>query len=375
MSSDCRVLVLTRYDRLGASSRVRFLQLLPHLTGFGITADVHALLDDRYIQRLYAGERMALGAAARSYFSRIQALFSRNRYDVVWVEKEALPWIPAWVEAGLLGGSPYVVDLDDAWHLRYQRNPSFPVRMLLSNKIDRVMRRSAAVIAGNKYLAERAKQSGAQKVRIVPTAVDLARYARAGTEVRGSGDPFVIGWIGTPITAGYLTQIRDVLQTLAGQRSIRLHIIGASAPTGFESLPVQTVSWSESTEISEIAKCDVGIMPLDNDPWAYGKCAYKLLQFMAARKPVVASAVGANVEVVHHGINGLLANSGAEWLSALDALAADAGLRERMGDAARRTVELRYSVERIAPEIASTLRAVAESRAPVERLASWAEVR
>jgi glycosyltransferase involved in cell wall biosynthesis len=116
-------------------------------------------------------------------------------------------------------------------------------------------------------------------------------------------------------------------------------------------------------------------MPLDNDAWSYGKCAYKLLQFMAAGKPVVASAVGANVEVVQHGDNGLLVNSTAEWISALAVLAADADLRERMGKAGRRTVELKYSLDKIAPEIAATLFAAAETRERVEGLGSWAGVR
>ena len=375
MSTECRVLVLSRYDRLGASSRVRFLQLLPHLAGLGITADVKPLLDDHYIRRLYSGERIAFGAAVRSYLARMQALCSRNRYDVIWVEKEALPWIPAWIEAGFFAGSPYVVDLDDAWYLRYQRHPSPIVRMLMAKKIDRVMCRSASVIAGNKYLAERAKRAGAQDVKIVPTAVDLHRYAAVDNLRKDSSAPFVIGWIGTPITAGYLSRFAPVLRGLAERHSLKFHIIGASSPKEFEGLPVQEISWSESTEIAEIARCDVGIMPLDDDAWAYGKCAYKLLQFMAAGKPVVASPVGANGEVVQHGSNGMLVNSTDDWISALNLLAADTDLRQRMGQAGRRTVELKYSVDKIAPEIASTLFAAAETRERVEGLASWAGVR
>jgi glycosyltransferase involved in cell wall biosynthesis len=375
MSTECRVLVLSRYDRLGASSRVRFLQLLPHLAGLGIAADVQPLLDDDYIRRLYSGERIAFGAAVRSYLGRMQTLCSRNRYDVIWVEKEALPWIPAWIEAGFFGRSPYVVDLDDAWYLRYQRHPSLTVRMLMAKKIDRVMCRSASVIAGNEYLAERARRAGAQNVKIIPTAVDLHRYAAVENPHRESSAPFVIGWIGTPITADYLSQFAPVLRGLAERHPIKFHIIGASRPKEFEGLPLQEISWSESTEINEIAKCDVGIMPLDNDAWAYGKCAYKLLQFMAAGKPVVASPVGANVEVVQHGNNGMLVNSTEDWISALNVLASDADLRERMGQAGRRTVELKYSIDRIAPEIASTLFAASETKGQVEGLASWAGVR
>lgn len=375
MSSKYRVLVLTRYARLGASSRVRFLQFLPHLAGFGITADVHALLDDNYIQRLYAGERPAIGAAVRSYLGRMQALLSRNRYDVIWVEKETLPWLPAWFEAGFSGRSPYVVDLDDAWYLRYEQHCSPIMRSLLAKKLDRVMCRSASVIAGNKSLAERAKRSGAQDVKVVPSAIDLARYPSVQSMRREGNGPFIIGWIGTPVTVGYLAQFADALRGLAERRSVKLHIIGASPPEGFAGLPARAISWSESTEISEIAKCNVGIMPLDDDAWAHGKCAYKLLQFMAAGKPVVASRVGANLEVIQHGHNGMLVNSMDDWISALDTLVEHTDVRDRMGEAGRRTVELKYSVEKIVPEIASTLIVAAESRRSVEGIAIWAGVR
>ena len=100
-------------------------------------------------------------------------------------------------------------------------------------------------------------------------------------------------------------------------------------------------------------------MPLHDTPWERGKCAYKLLQVMAAGKPVIASPVGANRQVVRHGVNGFLAESTEEWTDALRKLA-DPHLRERMGAEARRTVEEQYSTEIAAPRLAAILSKGAE---------------
>jgi glycosyltransferase involved in cell wall biosynthesis len=90
---------------------------------------------------------------------------------------------------------------------------------------------------------------------------------------------------------------------------------------------------------------DIGIMPLPDAPWERGKCGYKLIQYMACGLPVVASPVGANVEIVENGVNGELAGTSLEWEQALERLVGDAVLRGRMGRAGRRRVEAHYSVQ------------------------------
>jgi len=48
-------------------------------------------------------------------------------------------------------------------------------------------------------------------------------------------------------------------------------------------------------------------MPLPQGAWEYGKSGYKLVQYMAASRPVVASPVGVNCDVVKEGVNGFVA--------------------------------------------------------------------
>src|SRR5215217_6977576 len=167
------VLLLTRYERLGASSRIRFLQFLPELERQGFSFDVQPLLDNAYVSSLYGGPPVSTGNILRSYARRFGALRRRMRYDLIWLEKEALPWLPTWMEIARLQGIPYVVDYDDAWFHRYENHWLNP---LLGRKIDAVMGVAHTVVTGNDYLARRARQEGARHVEIVPTAIDLDRY-------------------------------------------------------------------------------------------------------------------------------------------------------------------------------------------------------
>ena len=356
-----KVLALTRYDRLGASSRVRFLQFLQALRKRGFDFDVQPLLSDDYVRALYGGPKFSIAQIAGSYARRLKALFGRRRYDLVWLEKEALPWIPAWLEADWLTDVSYVVDLDDAWFYRYESHDRALVRALLGGKIDAVMRAARTVVAGNDYLAARARRAGAREIEVIPTAIDTACYPpppRApGAD---SGRPVIVGWIGTPLNAHYLNQIAPALRRVAAVTPITLHIVGAAAPAELAGIPVESFPWSEASEVERICAFDIGIMPLENSPWEQGKCAYKLLQAMAAAKPVVASNVGANGQVVRHGVNGYLAETADDWAEYLGRLSADPMLRFRMGLEAFRTVSEGYSVAAVLPRLASVLERACE---------------
>jgi len=344
------VLLLTRYERLGASSRVRFLQYLPALEREGFTFDVQPLLDNAYVRSLYGGPKVGFGSLAVAYARRLRAMRRRMRYDVVWLEKEALPWLPAFLEIARLQGLPYVVDYDDAWFHRYESHWLSP---LLGHKIDAVMRVAHTVVAGNDFLARRARQAGARQVEIVPSAIDLDRYRNLG--VRPAGGALNVGWIGIPLNAHYLSIVAPALRAVEG---INLQVVGGPVPDALAGIPAESFPWTEDSEIERIAGFDVGIMPLHDTPWERGKCAYKLIQVMAAGKPVIASPVGANRQVVQHGVNGFLAETTEQWAEALRALR-DSELRRRMGEAARRTVAEGYATAVIGPRLAAILREAA----------------
>ncbi len=352
-----RVLFLSRYARLGASSRLRSHQYLPYLRQAGFDVTVAPLFGDDYVHSLYSGNISRL-AVLKAYFARLRFIFKARQFDLVWLEKEMLPWLPSWIELALLPKNMrLVVDYDDAVFHRYDQHRVSLVRKLLGRKIDAVMRRADVVIVGNEYLGERAKQAGARRVELLPTVVDASRYAVSEKE---DASPVTIGWIGQPSTAKYLSQLVPVLIKMIAKHGVRVVAIGPK-PAQFQHLPIEVRPWSEGTEAAEIQQFDIGIMPLSDSLWERGKCGYKLIQYMACGKPVVATPVGVNKMIVRQGENGFLANTEAEWCDAIDALCEDAALRKRMGDEGRKIMEQNYSLQVAAPRLAELLRSAVSS--------------
>lgn len=355
-----KVLFLTRYGRLGASSRMRFLQFLPLFEQEGLKCTVAPLVDDAQLQARYQKGGYQLLGMLQAYWRRIRTLMQRDSIDVVWIEKEALPWLPAWVERWLLRGVPYVLDYDDAIFHNYDQHSSAWVRRFFGHRIDRLMAGASLVIAGNAYLAKRARDAGAPRVEIVPTVIDLDRYAVKHALVP-SGEPLRIVWIGSPSTVRYLTVLRVPLAVLSQKFSLKLRVIGGGA-IDLPGVDVEFVQWTEATEVASIQACDIGVMPLFDSPWERGKCGYKLIQYMACGLPVVASPVGVNGEIVCAGENGFLADTVNEWVDTLDRFLSDAALRQQMGKVGRRCVEAQYCIQQVAPRLVALLSTAGERR-------------
>lgn len=352
-SSRKSILFLTRYDRMGASSRYRFFQFFPALEAEGIHCTVSPLLDDDYLSNRYVHGRGTLVDLLKALQRRTLSLLTAHRHDLLVIEKELLMYFPALLERFLAtAGIPYVVDYDDAIFHQYDQNPSWLVRTLFSGKIAAVMRHSRMVIAGNSYLAAYARQSGSPRVETIPTVVDLERYGTVAPSEHGN---FVIGWIGSPSSYEYLETIAPALSEVCAGGRGKVVLVG-SGSVRLPGVPVETLPWSEATEVTDMRSFDAGIMPLPDLPWAHGKCGFKLIQYLACRLPVVASPVGVNSEIVDVGTNGFLATSTADWVRALSLLRDDKELRRRMGSCGRNKVEQSYCLKVAAPKLISLLK-------------------
>ena len=355
-----RLLMLPRYGALGASSRLRMMQYVPALQAAGIELEVAPLLSDAYVRGLYAGS-IPVPAVVRSYWQRLRHMRAINQYDMVWLEKEAWPWLPDWLELPLLGrNTPLVVDYDDAVFHRYDAHRSPVVRSLLGNKIDRIMCRANLVTAGNAYLADHARAAGSRSVEWLPTVIDLQRYPLATAPVSRDGATVVVGWIGSPSTADYLHHVSAALQPLQAADQIHCVAIGAR-PDQVLGTPFHAEPWQEETEVAQLQRFDIGIMPLPDEPWERGKCGYKLIQYMACGLPVVASPVGVNTQIVVPGQNGFLASSTTQWAEAITQLVTDAELRRRLGQAGRRQVEATYCLQAQGQRLVEMFQRVANS--------------
>ena len=318
-----RLLLVYLHEQL-ASSRVRVLDMQPWLEQHGAHVECA-----RYPPHL--GERRRLARRAREF-------------DLVLIQKK-LP--------GVLDGvfwrrieRPLVFDFDDALPFRNRPEGGRWESSSRRRRFERALLSVDAVIAGNTYLASLVNQPE-KPTLISPSPVPLPARPEALDFPIERRAQAAIGWIGGKGNLSALDDVALPLRKLARKTNFSLVVI-SDASVDLDGIAVEHVPWTLAGQERELARLDVGIMPLVDDPWSRGKCSYKLLQYMAVGVACVASPVGMNAELIEDGKNGLLADSAEEWEQALERLLADAELRRSLGRAGRRTVEEHYSYERTA---------------------------
>lgn len=347
-----KVLGLGLYGPQAAGTRYRLMQYGPGLRRHGISLEVKALLGDNYVRKTFAGERYPFSSLMGDYLDRVGLLLRQRSYDIAILHLELFPLLPGIIESRLLT-IPYIYDLDDAFFLKYRADRFKRVSFLLKDKFDPIVSRAAVVTAGNQYLVDYARQWNPETVW-VPTVVDTDRYIHSPNNC---DSVFTIGWIGSPSTSVHLSKLIEPLADLGKEGPVRLVVIGGRCPA-IEGVDVVHLSWSEAKEVSMINTFDVGVMPLFDDDWTRGKCALKLLQYMACALPVVASPVGANLNVVSAGC-GFLAEGPEAWCDSLRRLRNDSSLRRSMGEMGRRRAEDLYSLRSALPTMVKTIKSVA----------------
>jgi glycosyltransferase involved in cell wall biosynthesis len=351
------LLACTKYGDLAASSRQRYLQYTGHLRSNGVNLEVLPLLDNNYLQATFSGRAVSKLNLAMSYIRRFQGILREREVDGIWLQYEFFPYAPGFLETlALSHGIPLVLDYDDAIFHQYDQHKNPIVRAMLAGKLKPLLRRAELAICGNAYLQEYAAQY-CRCSEIVPTVVDTDVY---GPVMEHKTDPrVIIGWIGSPSTWSFVRPLVPLLSELSERLDLKVRVVGAGpqkeTPPRFEFLP-----WTEAKEIRLIQGMDIGIMPLPDEPWARGKCGYKLIQYMACGLPVIAAPVGVNRDIVDHGSNGFLASGPEEWAKAVTVLAENAELRLTMGAAGRKKVERAYSLAAQGPRLAEMLRRVLE---------------
>jgi glycosyltransferase involved in cell wall biosynthesis len=279
-------------------------------------------------------------------------------FDVVYLYREASLVGPALIERVIARRNPRIIyDFDDAIWQRYV-SPSNRYFSYLKapGKTRTLCRLAARVVVGNEHLAQFARRYN-PSVTVVPSTVSLRRYRPAPPATPTAER--VIGWTGSHSSIQYLRVAERALQRLAQRRRFRLRVIGVE---GFSILgvDVQCLPWNAASEVEDLWPVDVGIMPLTEDEWTLGKCAMKAIQYLGVGIPAVVSPIGANQDVVQHGITGFHARNEDEWVLWLERCLDDDALRTRMGTAGRAAVEARFSAEAQVPRIAALVRSLAQ---------------
>ena len=331
-----------RYGELGASSRLRFRQFVPELEKAGWTAEMHNFFDDDYLKRLYSGGGKSKKSYILALFRRIRELCTLPVDVPLFIEYELLPFMPYWMEKLFIGKRRYILNFDDAVDLRYNKIP------LLRSKYPRLIANAAGVIVANDELLERFSKYNPAVFKL-PTVPPPAPEG-AVPEKYGS---LRIGWIGTPVTYKFLQNHLAVLQAMYAYHPFELLVIAREDLPPLPGIPAKYLNWSQETEHHWLQSCHVGIMPLDDSDFARGKSAFKLIQYLRAGIPAIASAVGENNQVIRQGKTGFCAANPEEWLAAWQNLA-DEQNRTMMKEAIFAEAE-KYSFERNSAELISII--------------------
>ncbi|MBC8081671.1 MAG: glycosyltransferase family 4 protein [Hymenobacter sp.] len=331
------------------SQRFRFEQYLTILTEAGHSYRLVPFLSEATWAILYKpGHTLAkVVGILRGFLRRTALLFSVPAYDYVFIHREAAPIGPPvfeWIITKVLG-KKIIYDFDDAiWMKDPAGEETFISRLKWQQKVKQICRWAYKVSCGNAYLRTYASPFNARAL-INPTTLDTQHLHNRIRDQHQAGRP-VIGWTGTHTTLRHLELVWPVLERLEREgHDFEFRVISNQPPVYAGLRALTYTPWQKDTEIEDLSKFHLGLMPLVDDPWARGKCAFKALQYMALGMPALVSPVGMNTEVVQHGYNGFVCDAPEQWYAALRQLLTDQNLRAAQGAAARQTIVERYSVE------------------------------
>jgi glycosyltransferase involved in cell wall biosynthesis len=331
-----KVLALVPYPLEGSSSRYRIYQFVEPMLQHNIAFTVHAIMTNSVYKNKMSGQKLGLS----DYFSLFYQIILRfylimtKKFDIIIISREFMPILRRqmhWFFSKIVR-IPVVYDFDDAVFVQ------FP--------IDNLLICAVAATPGNQFLSNYVKKINPKcKIQIIPTVVDTYYYK---PQMKNRFlNPLVVGWIGTESTYNrYLALKLDFLVEIAQRYQAVVHVIGPNIiREDVTSKGAIFLEWSLLTERDHMAGFHVGVMPLVDDSYTKGKCAFKIIEYGAFGIPSVASDVGANHEVVIQDKTGFLVNSDFEWEHSLSKLLTDSELRLKMGSLARDHIKSKYSLD------------------------------
>lgn len=333
-----------RLDR-SPGQRYRFEQYFNYFTENGFHCHLSNILDEADDKILYSkGNYLKkLAIALNAYKKRSQNLEKIHQYDLVVIYREAILTRSIYFEKQIAkSGIPIIFDFDDAiWVKDVSAGNKWLSFMKSSNKIKGILPFCAHVTAGNNYLADFARQYN-NNVTVIPSTIDTEKYV----PMVKTNKVVTIGWVGSHTTVKHFELVINVYKSLKQKygNAIAFKVIGDPNYRN-EELGIIGEKWSNEREVELFNSIDIGVMPLDEDPWTKGKCGMKGLLYMSVGKPAVMSAVGMNAEIIEHGVNGFIPVGEKEWFDVLSLLIEDPALRNEIGARGRKTVEERFSFD------------------------------
>lgn len=345
MNKKSKIFFIAPYPKGQApSQRFRFEQYFEYLQQNGFAISFHSFLSNSTWQLLYSEKNIFFKAfgVLKSFFYRIillpRLIFAKN----IFIHREMTHIGPPIFEFVLakIFRKKYVYDFDDAiWLPNYSDQNARFQRLKCYWKVKHCIKWADTVTVGNDYLKNYALQYN-RNVKVIPTTVDTENYHNRIKKHKPK-TKVVIGWTGSHTTVKFLEPIKEVLEQLDGFE----FIVISNQPPPFELTNLKFLKWNKSSEIEDLLSFDIGIMPLEDNQWSRGKCAFKAIQYMSLGIPTVVSPVGVNLSLIEDGQNGFIAENRDDWIQKLKLLINDPALRTKIGTNARKTIEKNYSIK------------------------------
>ncbi len=347
-----KILFLVPYPlKESPSQRFRFEQYFDILSSSGFSFTVQSFLSSRNWQVFYTAHSIftKLSAIFAGLGKRLLILYKVPTYDFVFIHREVTPLGPPlfeWLISHVFR-KKIIYDFDDAiWFTDKIDESKVEKFARWRSKVALICKWSYRVSCGNRYLAEYAMMFN-PNVIVNPTTIDTNQkhnQIKEHVNTLHSNSPVVIGWTGSHSTLKYINLIESALKHLETKyEQVQVLVIADTKPK-LDLARLDYIRWNEQSEVEDLLKIDIGIMPLSDDAWTKGKCGFKALQYMSLGIPAVASPVGVNTEIIDHGVNGFLCLTVEDWLQCLEKLIADASLRKKIGIEGRKKIISNYSV-------------------------------
>ena len=317
-----------------AASRYRVLQFIPFLKSKGVEATVS----------LYP----------RTLKENFQFFKNLSRYDIVFLQRKRFNQ----PRLGLLRrrAKRIIYDFDDSVMYRNSKAKD-PLSSTRKRRFVQMIKHSDFVIAGNEFLRREILPIHAN-VEVIPSAIDEERYHSKTYSVQQ--ERVTLGWIGDHGSIHYLEKMKPIFESIGEKYPhVDLKIV---CDTFFDCDRMNVIKkkWSPEEEVADLQGFDIGLMPLMDDPWSWGKCGLKIIQYQGVGVPVVCTPVGINRDLVEDGLNGYYATTPSEWEQKLSLLIENPKLREQMGRQGRKRVLENYTCQTCAPRLFSVLNRLVE---------------
>ena len=338
---------------IAPSQRLKYEQYFDHWRANGYSVTVSPFMSRRLFD--VAWEKGHFGAKVLGTLAgtvrRWRDFLRIPRYDLVYVFLWVTPLGFSWSERIVRAlAKRLVYDIDDMVHvgqkLPGESNPNPFLRFLKGrSKPLYLMKTADFVIASSPFLEDAARSLNKHGLAEYVTSSVDAHHFRPRT-ARPANPKCVIGWTGTFSSKRFLDGMAPMLRKLGETHPFEFRIVGNFDMT-MEGVDLKVVRFDKATEIADLDHFDIGVYPLWDEPFMYGKSGLKAIVYMAMGLPVVASAVGTTPLLYEHGEIGFMVRTDDEWLEALKTLIDRPELRGRMGETARRVAVEHYSREAV----------------------------